>query len=75
MQPHKMALVQLSKPLDKRADYIAVAMYNTNCQPVPTFQTVEYRKFDMNSSKILPECVVNEQCLSPVSALIAQSGR
>ena len=46
-------------------------MYNTNCQPVPTFQTVEYRKFKMNS-KILPECVVNEQCLIPVSALHSQ---
>ena len=44
-------------------------MYNTNCQPVPTFQTVEYRKFKMNS---LTECVVNEQCLIPVSALYSQ---
>ena len=44
-------------------------MYNTNCQPVPTFQTV---KLKMNSSKSLPECVVNEQCLIPVSALHSQ---
>ena len=47
-------------------------MYNTNCQPVLTFQTVEYRKIKMNSSEILPECVVNEQCLIPVSALYSQ---
>ena len=45
--------------------------YSTNCQPVPTFQIVEYRKFKMNS-KILPECVVNEQRLIPVSALHSQ---
>ena len=47
-------------------------MYNTNCQALPTFQTVEYRKINMNNSEILTECVVNEQCLIPVSALHSQ---
>ena len=48
------------KPLDKWADYIAAVTYNTNCQALPTFQTVEYHKINMNSSEILTECVVNE---------------
>ena len=47
-------------------------MYNTNCQELPTFETVEYCKININSSEILTECVVNEQCLIPLSALHSQ---
>ena len=61
-----MALVKL-------LNRITAVMYNTNCQPVPTFQTVQYSKFDMNSSEILTKCVVNEVFNS--SQCIAQSAR